>query len=285
VRGNILRTPIASRHRAGARQRPRDAPGRTSGTVQLFPVKGVTTPAPTVTTPGTAAIAAKVRSKTSRRAIALGYRPGGSEIWTLRTLSAAKPGSTEISRAKLRSVSSAPITRTIASATSPATSTDAARRAPTPIVRRRVATCAPDDPFKPTAAMAPKSRAAASAAANEKSRTGTLIATSDNPGSAVARGTIVARSGANRQASRTPTALPHRASTRASAMTCCATRHRPAPSASRIAISWRRASDRASRRLPTFTHAINSTNPTAPSSRSNGRLVSPTVASRRLRAL
>ena len=75
-------------------------------------------------------------------------------------------------------------------------------------------------------------------------------------------------------------APPANASTRPSISTCEARRVHAAPSAVRTAISCRRPSDRASSRLPTLTHAISSTKPTAASRSSNGRLVSPTSASR-----
>ena len=51
---------------------------------------------------------------------------------------------------------------------------------------------------------------------------------------------------------------------------CAITRVRPAPNAVRTAISFCRSAVRASNMWATFAHAISSTNPTAPSSISNG---------------
>ena len=56
-------------------------------------------------------------------------------------------------------------------------------------------------------------------------------------------------------------------------------RAREQPSAVRTASSLRRASARPMSRLATLAHAISRTNPAAPSSASNGSLISPAISS------
>ena len=108
---NLERAEIAARRRLPAHFRrplPRarsDAPGRTSGAVQLLPVSGVTAAAPTVSTSGERfdrGEDARCRARRARAARRSG-RPA-SPICTVNTPSAVKPGSTAIRLAKLRSV-------------------------------------------------------------------------------------------------------------------------------------------------------------------------------------
>ena len=81
-------------------------------------------------------------------------------------------------------------------------------------------------------------------------------------------------------AARTPSVPPASESSKLSVRNWRTSRSRPAPSAARIAISLWRAVERASKRLPTFAHAIRSTNPTAPKSIHNAGRNLPTKSSR-----
>ena len=72
------------------------------------------------------------------------------------------------------------------------------------------------------------------------------------------------------RASSRPHTPPSTASSVLSTSNCRMTPARPAPSASRIAISGRRAAARASNRLAVFAHAISSTTPTIASRMNNG---------------
>ena len=201
---------------------------------------------------------------------------------SVRMLPVRKPGSTAIRLLKLRSVSPAPTSRMPASAISPATSHEAARRAPLPIDVPRVETRAARRSWlaRPMQATLLNNSAATIDAASENTTTGMFKPTSRNAGICAVSGTSVASAGAACHAIATPTRPPASDNTTASVNTCDASRVQDAPSAVRTAISRRRPSDRASSRLPTLAHAISSTNPTAASSNSNGCFVSPTSASR-----
>ena len=169
-----------------------------------------------------------------------------------------------------------------ASAISPATSNDAARLAPPLIEVPRVdASTARCSVFaRVIDEMALNNTAASTETRKEKATTGTLSPTSRRAGTCVVSGTSAASAGAACHAIATPMTAPVNASTSASVSCCAASRVHAAPRAVRTAISCRRPIDRASSRLPTLAQAISSTKPTAASNSSNGRLVSPTSASR-----
>jgi hypothetical protein len=169
-----------------------------------------------------------------------------------------------------------------ASAISPATSIEAARLAPplieVPRVDASTARCSVFASVIDDTAL--NSSAATIDENSENATTGTLSPTSRSAGTCVVSGTSAASTGAACHAIATPITPPVSASTSASVSCCAASRVHAAPSAVRTAISCRRPSDRASNRLPTLAQAISSTNPTAASNSSSGRLVSPTSASR-----
>ena len=77
------------------------------------------------------------------------------------------------------------------------------------------------------------------------------------------------RKGFAHAANAAPVAPPIPATSRPSPMTCPNNCQGPAPSASRMAISWRRSSMRAIKRCARFAQAISNTSPTAPQANSN----------------
>ncbi len=95
----------------------------------------------------------------------------------------------------------------------------------------------------------------------------------------VPRGAIASSASMPQPPSTTPAMPPIAASSRLSVSSCRTSRPRPAPSATRTATSRARAEARASSRLATLAHAINSTNATAPSSTHSPRSTFPTTSS------
>ncbi len=98
-------------------------------------------------------------------------------------------------------------------------------------------------------------------------------------------GSSATRASTPHTANSNPSAPPTTPRMTLSVSNCRTSRERPAPRAVRTAISLSRAAARASNRFATFTHAISSTKPTAPSRSQNALRISPTIASCRATAV
>jgi hypothetical protein len=160
----------------------------------------------------------------------------------------------------------APVRRVSASANSPMTSALRKRCRPAPVPERPPSFSASAGSTRVAyhAGAQPNSSPASVDAASENRSTGRFRLRSASEGS-VSWG--MAATSARRATTPTPipSTPPVSASSRFSVRNCAKMLRREAPSAARSATSFCRVVPLASSRLATFTHAISSTNPTAPS--------------------
>ena len=211
-------------------------------------------------------------------AAGVGYRASTSLTFIVRTLFGSKPVSPYLRASRLWIITPAPINNTSDSATS---HTISKRRVPTPIALllrppSLSASLRSDRPAR-TAGSVPASMPVSIDTPTANSSTRPSIEISSALGTWLA--SSVEADVSVPYASRSPSAPPAPASSKASVNSCRNTRPRPAPSAERIAISLRRLRARVNSRLPTLAQAMRRTNPTAPSRmRSIVRLL-PTISS------
>ncbi len=196
-------------------------------------------------------------------------------------LDASKPGWTDCKRTKLLINSPAPTSSTSASPTSTTTSAPRTRPArPTPTSPRL-------DSFSDslrfsrdvsTAGTAPNASPVRSEAPSvNRSAAGFTPAC---PAASRFCGPSATSASTPQCASSSPVAPPAAASSRLSVSSWRMSRRRPAPSAARSAISLRRPAARVIWRFATLTHAMRSTDPTAPSRTRSAGLISPANCSR-----
>ena len=204
---------------------------------------------------------------------------------SVRTFRPSKPGSTSRRLPRLRIISPDPASNTSASATSATTSTRrlAPPRRPLPapglpsfrsaVRPARVAPNAGASPnSSPTATVTRNVNPSALASSRMASKPTAPIPPSSPCTRNVSRGLIALRTRVPASATARLAAPPRMASTRLSVTRSLTSRPRPAPSASRTAISCRRAIARARSRLARFTQAISRTMATAPNNTSSERL-------------
>ena len=235
-------------------------PAGTNGSLQNEPLSGVCVATAARVTPGSAATsAATSRAPTCRASSA-----------TRRTPPASNPVSTCWRFCSVRRNRPAPASSNSASAICPLTRTGSQRD------RRRVArTPVPSVDSGPaavacSAGTTANRTAVASATSVVNARTRGLGATSMSMGRLLVD-IRVTRARLAADARPTASVAAASASTSPSISSCRTTRPRLAPSASRSAISCRRAVARASRRLATLAHVISSTTPTTAISTCSGR--------------
>ncbi len=188
------------------------------------------------------------------------------------------PGSTLVRRAKLFTISPAPINKTSDNATSSVMRM--ARPRPDPALPPRSPCFNPSEGATPDVLMAgakPNRTPVRTDAARAKARTSPfrpMFLNELRPG-----GLIESRTGIAHAARSTPSAPPSRARSRLSVSNCRIKRARLAPSAKRMEISRARVAERARRRLATLAQPMTSSEPTAARrTQSTGR-ISPTASS------
>ncbi len=178
----------------------------------------------------------------------------------------SKPGSIELAFCNARANRPAPTTRTMPRATWPTTNAFRSRRRPDEL--RESSLSAETTPAfdawragtRPDSTPATSVSAAVNAITRPSNRRDTLTG-SGNAGSRATRSDDIP------WPSSSPAAPPRRNSTIVSVRSCRTSRMRPAPTASRTAISRRRALARANRMPAMFAHAMTSTRDTIPMSK------------------